>query len=43
MEEGLDVKMPSVMSHCDKKQACISAFLFEIYKCLFQRFLDVSR
>lgn len=42
MGEGLDVKEPSIMSHCNKRQACISAFLYEMYKCLFQGFLDVS-
>lgn len=42
MTEGLNVKMPSITSHCHEKQTCISAFLFEMYECLSQRFLDVS-
>lgn len=43
MEEGLDVKVPSVTSHCNKRQTCISASLFDTQKCLFRGFLDVNR
>lgn len=43
MEEGLDVKVPSVTSHCNKRQTCISTSLFDTLKCLFGGFLDVNR